>query len=281
MLKLRIITTIIFVPIVIASLFLLSPINLAIIDLIICILAAWEWGQIVGLKNNLHRILGAIFCGVVLVTILLSIYVFNLNMHIIISLLGIAVIWWIIAFFLVLFYPRSATWWKKSRILKIIFGAVTIVPFFSSIIVLRHYGYEINNHQGSWWLCYIIILVWSVDSGAYIFGRLFGKYKLSPQVSLEKTWEGLIGGLTTAFIVSLMFDLYALLPISSFTLLLCSIIVSLASILGDLTESMFKREAGLKDSSHLIPGHGGILDRIDSLTAAVPIFVCLIMLIFY
>jgi phosphatidate cytidylyltransferase len=148
------------------------------------------------------------------------------------------------------------------------------------MLALRQFGYEENHFTGAWWLLYVMLLVWGADSGAYMFGKLFGKHKLAPKVSPGKTWEGLIGGLVTSAVISWLFGRYAPLNVVPMTLLVCSVIAALASVLGDLTESMFKREAGIKDSGHLIPGHGGILDRIDSLTAAVPVFACLMLLVF-
>lgn len=149
------------------------------------------------------------------------------------------------------------------------------------MIALRQHGYDADHYQGAWWLLYVMFLVWGADSGAYMFGKLFGKNKLAPKVSPGKTWEGFIGGLITSALISWGFGLYAPLAVVPTTLLVCSIVAALVSVLGDLTESMFKREAGIKDSGHLIPGHGGILDRIDSLTAAVPVFACLMLLVFY
>jgi phosphatidate cytidylyltransferase len=113
-----------------------------------------------------------------------------------------------------------------------------------------------------------------------MFGKLFGKHKLAPKVSPGKTWQGFIGGLFTAAIISWGYGVWANLEVAPPSYCWCAIFAALASVLGDLTESMFKREAGIKDSGHLIPGHGGILDRIDSLTAAVPVFACLLLLVF-
>lgn len=122
-------------------------------------------------------------------------------------------------------------------------------------------------------------LVWGADSGAYMFGKMFGKHKLAPKVSPGKTWQGFwrFADRGSDFWA---YGVWAHLDVTPTVLLVCSVVAALASVLGDLTESMFKREAGIKDSGHLIPGHGGILDRIDSLTAAVPVFACLLLLVF-
>lgn len=267
---------------VIAALFLLPPLGFSLVTLAVCMLAAWEWGQLAGFANRHQRIWGAVICGLVLAAMLLGMPEFNRSVHLplIAGSLWAAAGWWLLALFLVFFYPRSAGWWRNSRLIKVLFGVVTILPFFWGMVALRQYGYETNHYRGAWWLLYVMLLVWGADSGAYIFGKLFGKNKLAPKVSPGKTWEGLIGGLITSALISWLFGRYAPLDIDVRILLICSVIAALASVLGDLTESMFKREAGIKDSSHLIPGHGGVLDRIDSLTAAVPVFACLMLLVF-
>ncbi|MDR3431764.1 MAG: phosphatidate cytidylyltransferase [Rouxiella aceris] len=282
MLKYRIITALILIPIVIAALFLLPPVGFAVVTVIVCMLAAWEWGQFAGFTSRTQRVWLAILCGFLLAAMMLSLPAYQQSIQLlqVKGSLWLSLGWWLLAFVLVIFYPSSAALWRHSRALRLVFGLLTIVPFFWGMVSLRAYGYADNHYNGAWWLLYVMLLVWGADSGAYLFGKLFGKHKLAPRVSPGKTWEGLIGGLLTSALISWLFGRYAPLDVVPATLLVCSIVAALASVLGDLTESMFKREAGIKDSGNLIPGHGGIMDRIDSLTAAVPVFACLMLLVY-
>lgn len=280
MLKYRLITALILIPIVIAALFLLPPLAFALVTLVVCMLAAREWGQLAGFTSRSQRIWLAILCGFLLALMMLSVPAYHQSVPQVSGSLWLSLVWWLAALLLVLFYPGSAAIWRNSRPLRLLFGLLTIVPFFWGMLALRQYGYEQNPFTGARWLLYVMLLVWGADSGAYMFGKLFGKHKLAPKVSPGKTREGLIGGLLTSAVISRLFGRYAPLNVVPTTLLACSVLAALASVLGDLTESMFKREAGIKDSGHLIPGHGGILDRIDSLTAAVPVFACLMLLVF-
>ncbi|WP_075182130.1 phosphatidate cytidylyltransferase [Pantoea sp. 1.19] len=282
MLKSRLITALILIPVVIAALFLLPPAGFAITTLVICMLAAWEWGQLAGFVTRTQRVWVAVLCGLLLSLMLFTLPAYQNDVHTprIGGALWAALGWWLMALALVLSYPRSAAFWRGSSLLKLLFGLLTIVPFFWGMLALRQYHYQDDHTLGAWWLLYVMILVWGADSGAYLFGKLFGKHKLAPRVSPGKTWEGFFGGLLTSALIAWLFGTWAPLNVAPATLLLCSVAAALASVLGDLTESMFKREAGIKDSGHLIPGHGGILDRIDSLTAAVPVFACLLLLVF-
>ncbi|MOA20303.1 Phosphatidate cytidylyltransferase [compost metagenome] len=122
-----------------------------------------------------------------------------------------------------------------------------------------------------------MVLVWAADIGAYFSGKTFGKRKLAPQVSPGKSWEGLIGGLLASLLITAGVGFYRGWAGSEMVLALAgAALVVLISVVGDLTESMFKRQSGIKDSSNLLPGHGGVLDRIDSLTAAIPLFAVLL-----
>ena len=273
----------ILIPLVIIALFWLPPIGFKIIVLVICMLAAWEWAQFAGFKQTGPRVWVAVLFGLLLSLMIFSLpsYQSDIYQPPVALSLWVSLSWWTVALVLVLFYPASASLWRQSRFLRLGFGALTLVPFFWGMVALRQYHYNSDHFAGAWWLLFVMLLVWGADSGAYMFGKLFGRHKLAPKVSPGKTWEGFAGGLISSAVIAWVFSLLAPLTVDSRTLLICAIIATLASVLGDLTESMFKREAGIKDSGNLIPGHGGILDRIDSLTAAIPVFACYLLLVFH
>jgi phosphatidate cytidylyltransferase len=172
-----------------------------------------------------------------------------------------ALAWWILALVLVLRYPRSF-----SSTFVALAGVVVLLPSWA--LLVRLHGAET---QGAELAFTLLLIVWAADVGAYAFGRLMGRTKLAPAVSPGKTWEGVTGGLVTAGLAAGLAAAWLGLPASRLVLL--GVATALISVLGDLTQSMFKRNVGLKDSGRLLPGHGGVLDRIDSLTAAVPAFV--------
>ena len=280
MLKERVLSAIVLIAIVFAALFLFSPFYFALALGAVVVLGVWEWTQFARFKAGVWRFTVSAIAGAFL---FLWIYsnadyldagrVFEAYAA---PLLLCAVIWWGAAFALVVTYPKSASVWGKSVLLQLIFAFFTLVPFLIGVLRLRLDHYVTDSTHGVMLLLYVFILVWAADSGAYFAGRKFGKHKLAPKVSPGKTWQGVIGGLATACVFAFIFlqlsggSLFATDSVASFVLL--SVATVAISVLGDLTESMFKRESGIKDSSNLIPGHGGILDRIDSLTAAVPFF---------
>lgn len=271
MLTQRLLAAIVLIPIVILCLFFLPLLGFAFVVLVICALAAWEWTQFLAIKSLKIRYLFTLIISISIVFI----YYFATNIvdHTIIFkvILLCSLVWWGVAFILVVSYPRSTNLWK-SKIIKILLAYFTLLPFFVGMVELRGIAYFNNSYQGAFCLLYVLVLVWATDSGAYFAGRSFGKYKLAPKVSPGKTIEGFLGGVILSLIISIIVYFSHYFPISFFNLIMSSIFAILASVVGDLTESMFKRDAKIKDSGHLIPGHGGILDRIDSLTAAVPVF---------
>jgi phosphatidate cytidylyltransferase len=157
-----------------------------------------------------------------------------------------------------------------------LFGVFYTGGMMSFAFALRYHAYAIGAAAGTAVLMFPFLLTWGTDVGGYTFGRMIGGRKLMPSVSPGKTVAGGVGGLVLAIIIALVYERFALRPFGQLGMLpqgtiLFAILVSVADQIGDLVESMLKREAGVKDSSHLIPGHGGMLDRIDSLLFTLPV----------
>lgn len=280
MLKQRVLSAIVLIAAVLCAVFLFTPFYFALALGTVATLGVWEWTQFARLKQPLARFCAAAFLGAF---IFLWLYtegnyldagrVFEQHLQL---LLMNAVGWWILALLLVVSYPQSAKFWSKNPLLQLLFAFSTLIPFIAGVLRLRLEHYTHDPYHGLFLLLYVFVLVWAADSGAYFIGRAFGKRKLAPKVSPGKSWEGVVGGLITALVLAFVFihfsgdALVGERNITGFVIL--SVATVAISVLGDLTESMFKRESGVKDSSQLIPGHGGVLDRIDSLTAAVPFF---------
>jgi phosphatidate cytidylyltransferase len=246
-------------------------------------LCSWEWGKFVFPAKP------AVYVAPVMLLAAVSCFLLNPfdpsfasqvgSSPVSVGLIGMGAAWWVIAFFLVIKYPSDIAL-VKSPLLNSLFGLVVLLPFFWSLLFLHEMSPAgiLPFEKGSSNLFFVMLLAWCADSGAYFTGRAFGKHHLSPAVSPNKTVEGLAGGvalaLAVAFGMTFIMDHYSALSLGVAVVLAVS-----ASVLGDLAESMFKRALGIKDSSNLLPGHGGVLDRVDSLTSALPVF-SLIMYLF-
>lgn len=259
MLKQRVVTALVLIPFVVLSIFYLPSEAFSQVLTVIILIAAWEWANLIGIESKPGR--AAYLLLVLLVIQLLAL----VNTSWLYSLVTVA---WGLALFWVLTYPESIKQWSNGLWLQVLIGLIVLVPTWGSLTLIQ------AMDHGPWWIMFLMGIVWGADTGAYFVGRRFGKHKLAPVISPGKSIEGAAGGLlvTTGLAVLLfMFDIIAnigLVQLMTFTLL-----VALASILGDLFESMMKRYRGIKDSGQILPGHGGLLDRIDSLTAAGPFFV--------
>jgi len=273
--KQRIITALVLAPLAISAIFFLPLKFFMLFGAAIFLLASKEWAGFVSKTPSFSTIyLFGLFLGVTLMLMPVGlIWDGTLPNQYIMSGLTVANVWWCVALMLVIRYPKSASLWQSNKFIKSVFGLLTLVPFFWGLVILRSVNMEHDFYFGAELLMYVFLLVWAADTGAYFAGKNFGKHKLAPNVSPGKTIEGFLGGVLSAMIVAYFaVDFFAISDDKMLPFFAASLITTLVSALGDLTESIFKREAGLKDSGNLLPGHGGILDRIDSLTAAVPVF---------
>lgn len=256
MLRERVITALVLAPLLLwVVVWAPSSITVPVIAAVM-LLGAWEWAQFFT-KSTALRLTYVAAIGLVM----LAANTWTRSGDALTNVLAVALVWWLVAFGWLALAPTYA-----NRILAALAGPVVLVPTWLSLSALH----VAENRDGPMLVLFLLILVFSADVGAYFAGRAFGRLKLAPRVSPGKTWEGVIGGFAAAAISAAIGAACFELPLTSFPAL-CAAVVAV-SIVGDLTESMFKRHVGLKDSSSLLPGHGGILDRIDSITAASPVF---------
>lgn len=263
MLKQRIITALILLPIALCGFFLLDGANFALFIGLVVTLGAWEWARLAGLVAQGLRVAYAVVVAGLLMLL-------HLLPELAPWVLGAAVLWWALATWLVLTYPNTSELWASAAC-RLLIGLLVLLPAWQGLVLIKHWP------LGNWLIMAVMVLVWGADIGAYFSGRAFGKRKLAPQVSPGKSWEGVYGGLALSLVITAVVGITREWSIGELILgLLGAGVVVLVSVVGDLTESMFKRRSGIKDSSNLLPGHGGVLDRIDSLTAAIPLFAVLL-----
>ena len=252
MLKARIVTAIIAVSVLGLVLFVIPEFAAELFIAGIILSGAWEWSRFLGLPTAWSRALYMIAIAALMAVV--NIYFTAENTQL---LLQAALVWWLLALFWTFAFPTPI-----PLILRWVCGALVLVPMYAALVLLYHADPLL--------LAFALLLVWAADIGAFFAGKLFGRVKLAPAISPGKTWEGVIGGLLFVVLLSAAWslgfgsNLMVLVPF-------CLAVASL-SIVGDLTVSMFKRTSGVKDSGKLFPGHGGMLDRIDSLSAAAPLF---------
>ncbi|HEU4655016.1 MAG TPA: phosphatidate cytidylyltransferase [Steroidobacteraceae bacterium] len=252
MLRLRVITALLLAPFVLGAIFFLPERGMAAVLGLLVAAGAWEWSAFAGFTRSSAK---GIYVGVVVVCVAALSWVSPRND--LDWVLYAALIWWLIALCWVLMWPGAV-----SSVSAAIAGLLVLIPAWLALSQLHSHDPQL--------MLFLLLLVVAADVGAYFAGRRFGRNKLAPRVSPGKTWEGVGGGILGATIIAIVGVAWLKMPFVAFTAL--CVVVVFASIVGDLTESLFKRHAGLKDSGTLLPGHGGVLDRVDSITAAAPVF---------
>jgi phosphatidate cytidylyltransferase len=257
----RIITAVILVGVLITTLFFLPATAAVFLLGFFLLVGGWEWSAFISKTNLLPRVL---FVGLLLVLagMLAAALAQGINTD---WLLVTAVGWWcFVAFWLI--SGRAA----PKGFLCVLAGVMALIPSWYAVTRL----FQLDN--GAWLFVWVVAIVAAADIGAYFVGRSLGRTKLAPTISPGKTREGLLGGVLCAGLAAAIGAMQ--FGFSELLFGLAGILIALLSVIGDLTVSMFKRSAGLKDSGKILPGHGGIMDRIDSLVAALPLFVAILLL---
>ncbi|MES2624536.1 MAG: phosphatidate cytidylyltransferase [Pseudomonadota bacterium] len=269
MLKQRIITACILFLILLVAVLGFSVFAFQLFVGLVLVLAAWEWSRLSGLLHLAGRVL-------YLAAFLALLYVIREYQESSTFIISIGILWWLVALTLIKLYPNLTNTWHRTPIL-LGMGFAVLLPAWLSLIYLR------DSADFRQYVFLFFAMVAAADIGAYFSGKKFGKHKLSPTVSPNKTWEGFAGGVLACCVV-----LWLALPVihqtsfelgfGVFAIATCgAALLAGYSVVGDLFESMMKRQADVKDSGTLLPGHGGVLDRIDSMTAALPLYTWALM----
>ncbi len=269
MLRQRIITALVLVAGFLAAIVFVPLSGLAVIFGIIVVLGGWEWARMAGWQSGVSRGSYAAALGIVLGGLY---YYCDLGASPedsqIQPFLGLGCLWWSVAMLWVKSYPASGALWGNMA-MRSLMGLLVLAPAWLAAVYLLSFA------RGGMLMVAMILIVATADIGAYFSGKSFGKHKLAPEVSPAKTWEGFWGGVFACLLLSLVG--WYLLPLQKQHISLISVvtvvlITGVASVVGDLTVSMVKRQSGIKDSGNILPGHGGVLDRLDSISAAAPVF---------
>lgn len=264
MLKQRVATALVLLPLVMVLIFAVPAQWFLIILGLILLGGSWEYTRLAGLSGQTGAYILILIQAVILGLLFISSNSWNDD---ILLFLGMSCLAWLLMFVRLLAYNQADQLNNRYRALSFITAIVSVTTGWFALCWLR------TLPEGVWLILLLLLIVWAADTGAYFFGKAFGKRKLAPQISPGKTQMGLLGGLITAPVVALLaLNLMPLATIEPLKLVLITLIVALVSVGGDLLISMHKRTSGFKDSGVLLPGHGGILDRLDSLLAAGPFF---------
>jgi len=282
MLKQRITTALILLPVVFLLLFTAPLDYFAAVVLVVVYLMALEWAKLSGMTKSTS----CSFFALAISLVNLAVWYFSesllvwpslswphhVRMDLPLVFMFVSLFFVLLAVMVVVSFSRNNRWWQ-SLAFKSVFGFVLLPSFFISFISIRNVGYGGGNFiYGGSLLFFMLMLIWAADTGAFITGKLFGKHKLT-KVSPNKTWEGVIGGLClSVFIGWLGIAVLDLNVTSNINYLLAILFLAIISVFGDLFESALKRVAHIKDSGNLLPGHGGLLDRLDSTITVAPLF---------
>ncbi len=264
MLKPRIITGVLYIAFIFGLIFLLPETGFAIAMGFISCFMLFEWMKMAGIDESHYRMLWllpfvALLC--------MSAWWKPAQIFFILF----ALVFWFLALVFLIMRQLYQVPLKLLSGVEMIIAYLVLVPMFAALMHLRALP------EGPLWILMLFVMLWSSDTFAYVAGNLFGRHKLAPKISPGKTWEGLLGGIVLTVVALYLYEYFVMgiKELSLKGLIIFPVLVIVATI-GDLFESHIKRTHNVKDSGNILPGHGGLLDRLDSLTAAAPIFACLL-----
>ena len=278
MTRTRLIAALVMAPVAIAAILLLPTAWMVALAAVVFLMGLWEWFDLADIDETLPKtvlLLAHVALMASLVWASRSGSGFSFALFELMTLIGVA--WWLLALGWLGRYQFASDHTTYARVFKLAAGMLAIIPAWCALGWLHASDPSASAvasiPKGHFWLLTALMMVWAADSGAYFAGRRFGKHKLSPRISPNKTVEGLIGGLVAGIAAALAMSLLAGADSSQLPMIaLVALVATLFSVVGDLFESLLKRHAGVKDSGHIIPGHGGVLDRLDGVLAALPVF---------
>lgn len=269
MTRTRLLAALIMTPAAIAAILLLDTPWMMALAAVVFLAGLWEWFELAEIEDTLARTVLLVANLALMVAIVWASRSASGYSFVLFQLASfVGVLWWLVSLAWLRFPAFGSHHEGWARVFKLAAGALAVIPAWCALAWIHGTGPD-----GHLWLFTALAIVWAADTGAYFTGRHLGQHKLAPNISPNKTVEGLVGGVIAGVIVGLGGALLA--GATGFQLPLVALVAlfaTLASVAGDLFESLLKRHAGVKDSGHLIPGHGGILDRIDGVLAALPVF---------
>lgn len=269
MTRTRLLAALFMTPLAIAAVLFLDTAWLVALAAVVFLAGLWEWFRLAEVDDTLHRsvlLVANLALMVAIVWASRSSAGFSFVLFQVATVVGVA--WWLLAMLWLKQYEFASDHDTNARMFKLAAGTLAVVPAWCALALIH--GGQANGHR---WLLIALFVIWAADTGAYFAGRRFGRHKLSPRISPNKTVEGLVGGLVTAVAIALIGAPLAGATVAQLPLVAVVVVATVGfSVVGDLFESLLKRHVGAKDSGDLIPGHGGILDRIDSVLAALPVF---------
>ncbi len=271
MTKTRLLAALVMAPLAIAAVLLLPTPWMAALSAAMFLIGLWEWLKLAEIEDTLSRsvlLVVNLLLMVALVWASRSASGGSLVLLQIMVMIGVG--WWCLAALWLRHYDFASDHDTHARVFKLAAATLSVIPAWCALALIHA-----SQPHGNRWLLVALMIIWAADSGAYFAGRKFGRTKLSPRISPNKTVEGMVGGVVAGMIVALVAAPLANDAITMKQLVYVAIVAIwtiLFSVVGDLFESLLKRHVGAKDSGNLIPGHGGVLDRIDSVLAALPVF---------